>query len=512
MVHARLARQPGVDHDPHPGHRQARLGHRGRQDDPAPGSTAPEHRVLHRRRGLPVQLQHVGVQVGQLPGHPGDLADPGQEAQHIAPGHLGQRPPHRRRHMAEERRIDPHPVRRPYPARRRGVVDGHRVHPALGGDHRGVVQQRRPRLYVGRRRSRHQPQIGPQGGPYVQQEGHRGVRVEMPLMALVEQDDIHPGQFLVPLQPLQQHARGHHLDHRVPGDPALTAHGESDPPAGLLAQQPRHPPGRRPRRHAPGLGDQHPHPRLGERQRHQRRLARSRRRGQRGAAVGLQRPQQVRDGRAHRQIGQLGGGAARGHPATQTKIAVPGSSAPRSGDQPPHSWRFQSGHSGSTRSTSRKPHGGDLPDPVAQGAVVLDVHRPPGLVLLDVRRAVEVGGRRRQPLRARLVRERPAHGVRDGEDPPPAGPQDTTHLAHDLRGVGDERQRAVRRARQVEGGVRERQRARVGLDEGEVAADAPAVLQLPVGEVERDRPRAARGEPARALGGSRRRSPAPTDP
>ena len=40
---------------------------------------------------------------------------------------------------------------------------------------------------------------------------------------------------------------------------------------------------------------------------------------------------------------------------TQTKIAVPGMSRPRSGDQPPHSWSFQAGHSGSTRSTSRKP-------------------------------------------------------------------------------------------------------------------------------------------------------------
>ncbi|MDF9873018.1 hypothetical protein OKW18_005156 [Streptomyces pratensis] len=40
---------------------------------------------------------------------------------------------------------------------------------------------------------------------------------------------------------------------------------------------------------------------------------------------------------------------------SQTKIAVPGIRLPRSGDQPPHSWSFQAGHSGSTRSTSRNP-------------------------------------------------------------------------------------------------------------------------------------------------------------
>ena len=40
---------------------------------------------------------------------------------------------------------------------------------------------------------------------------------------------------------------------------------------------------------------------------------------------------------------------------SQTKIAVPGIRLPRSGDQPPHSWSFQAGHSGSTRSIRRKP-------------------------------------------------------------------------------------------------------------------------------------------------------------
>ena len=43
---------------------------------------------------------------------------------------------------------------------------------------------------------------------------------------------------------------------------------------------------------------------------------------------------------------------------SQPKIAVPGISRPRSGLQPPHSWSFPSGHSGSTRSTSTQP-GGD---------------------------------------------------------------------------------------------------------------------------------------------------------
>lgn len=40
---------------------------------------------------------------------------------------------------------------------------------------------------------------------------------------------------------------------------------------------------------------------------------------------------------------------------SHTKIAVPGISAPRRGLQPPQTCWFSSGHSGSTRSTSRSP-------------------------------------------------------------------------------------------------------------------------------------------------------------
>ena len=83
-----------------------------------------------------------------------------------------------------------------------------------------------------------------------------------------------------------------------------------------------------------------------------------------------------------------------------------------------------------------------------------------------------------------------------------ARPQDAVHLAHDRAVSATNGSAAVRRAGQVEGLVRERQRAGVGLDERETAAavvDAPRVLQLPVGEVQRDRACAPRGEPARAL-------------
>ena len=80
-----------------------------------------------------------------------------------------------------------------------------------------------------------------------------------------------------------------------------------------------------------------------------------------------------------------------GQGLTVTKIAVPGTSAPRSGLQPPHTWVLDAGHSGSTRSTSARPGRGQLAHPVAEGAVVLDVQRLPLGVLLDVRRAVEVG-------------------------------------------------------------------------------------------------------------------------
>lgn len=122
-------------------------------------------------------------------------------------------------------------------------------------------------------------------------------------MALVEQDHVHARQLGVALEPLEEDARGHHLDPGRRSGPPLAAHREADRATDLLAEQPRHPPGRRPHRHATGLGHQDPpSPAVPhesrERERHQRRLARAGRRGQHGRTAPVERGQQLGDGMA----------------------------------------------------------------------------------------------------------------------------------------------------------------------------------------------------------------------
>ena len=113
-----------------------------------------------------------------------------------------------------------------------------------------------------------------------------------------------------------------------------------------------------------GLGDHDPPRRAdfgqtgetGEYQGYEGRLAGTGRRAEHRRPVLVERPFQGGHSGAY---GQPVEGFGTDHEArssrSQTKIAVPGIRAPRSGDQPPHSWSFHAGHSGSTRSTSRKP-------------------------------------------------------------------------------------------------------------------------------------------------------------
>ena len=306
-----------------------------------------------------MELQHFGRNAAQLPRDAGDLADAGEEAEHV-PVALTQRPPHDGRDVVEQRRVDPGPVRGPDGARRRCPDHVHRVGHPVRLHHRCAAEEFGPGLGVGGGRGADQPQFGPQRRPYVQQEGERGVRVQVPFVALVEDDDIDARQLLVALQPLQQHAGGDHLDDRPGPGATLPAHRVADPASDGLAEQPGHPPGGGPYGEAARFGDQHPphgpavgeQPREGER--HQRRLAGPGRGREDGGAVLLQCLVQGGQGGADGKFapGGVHGGA---QPRSVTKIAVPGISRPRSGDQPPHSCSRSDGHSGSTRSISRKP-------------------------------------------------------------------------------------------------------------------------------------------------------------
>ncbi|MGY3683459.1 hypothetical protein ACVWXU_007082 [Streptomyces sp. TE33382] len=87
-----------------------------------------------------MDLEHLRVHPGELSGHPADLTDAGQEAQHISLP-LGERPAHHRGHMRQQRRIDPHPVGRADRTRRRRPHHVHRMRHARGRHHRGIAQQ-----------------------------------------------------------------------------------------------------------------------------------------------------------------------------------------------------------------------------------------------------------------------------------------------------------------------------------------------------------------------------------
>ena len=112
-------------------------------------------------------------------------------------------------------------------------------------------------------------------------------------------------------------------------------------------------------------------------------------------------------------------------------MAVPGVNRPRVSDHPPQIRSWPSGHSGSSRRVMREAGAGEQLDPVAEGAVVLDVRHLAGVVVdLDVRRPVPVGLARQQPLLGRVVGEHPPGRVGDREREPAAGPEHPGRLRH----------------------------------------------------------------------------------
>ena len=111
-VQARLARQRGVHHHPHPGHRQRGLRHvRGHHDAPPPLRARGQGRILSARGQAAVQWQDIhalGSSTAQAGDDVVDLAGPGQEDQHVA-GALGQGPLHGGGDLGEE--LPRHPAR-----------------------------------------------------------------------------------------------------------------------------------------------------------------------------------------------------------------------------------------------------------------------------------------------------------------------------------------------------------------------------------------------------------------
>ena len=144
---------------------------------------------------------------------------------------------------------------------------------------------------------------------------------------------------------------------------------------------------------------------------------------------------------------------------------------------------------------------GEQRDPVAQGPVVLDVgHRAGAVLHLDVRRAVPVGLRGGQPVRARVVGEHPPRRVRDREREAAAAAQHPGGLGDRVADVRHELQRPERAEHDVEAVVAERQRRRGAEDRRHrdpgLVVDAPRVLELAERQVDTDAAPAVAAHPA----------------
>ncbi len=307
MVGPRLPGQPGVDHDPHAGHGQAALGHRGGQHDPAPAARA-QRGVLGRRRSAGRAARSTSTRRTGRPAGAAtrvDLPHAGQEHQDVAVG-LAQRPAHRGRDVVEQPRVDPQ---------------------AVGGpDRRSPAGTRRRRSGTARPRRdrRHRRAAAEAARPAARasavaevassaRSGRSAARTSTRKASArsVSRCRSWHSSSITAATPASSGSRCSRRSSspvvttstRVRrADPALAAHREADQVADPLADQRGHPAGGGPGRHPARLGDHDPAgERVGQRQRDQRGLAGARRRHQhRGAAAG-QRGHHVGQHRADRQ-------------------------------------------------------------------------------------------------------------------------------------------------------------------------------------------------------------------
>ena len=170
------------------------------------------------------------------------------------------------------------------------------------------------------------------------------------------------------------------------------------------------------------------------------------------------------------------------------------------------------GHSGSIRSTSRKPGGDDLADPVAQRAVVLDVGRA------FRRRRTRRRACGRSTAWSRVSPSGPGSSgnaqrvgwlVAKTQRPPGRSTRAASRIT--ARRVGDERHRAERGERDVE--ASRRRRAGAGRRPARAAPSIPVALGAQPGVARACRPTGRRRPAARPAAASQREhiaEPAPT--
>jgi hypothetical protein len=167
---------------------------------------------------------------------------------------------------------------------------------------RGTQDLGEPARVRGGRGGQH-PQVRPQGGAYLDQEGQRQVGVQVAFVAFVDHHHRGTGEFRIALQAADQDAGGDHLDDGPRRDLAVAADGVADPLADPLVQQVGHAPGRGAGRDPAGFRHHHPSG-AGQGQRYQGGLAGAGRRDQHRRARPRQRGRHRRQHRADRQVGQ----------------------------------------------------------------------------------------------------------------------------------------------------------------------------------------------------------------
>ncbi len=298
VVHPGHAGQPRVHDRPHARDGEAGLGDRGGQHDPA-SRPRPQGGVLLPGGQPAVQRQHVHVGlVLQQPCGPRDLGGTGQEREHIA-GLLAQGGAHRACHRRLGRLL-------PFG---RDVRGSHGMGMAVHAHHRCRVlvgeQVGQPIAGHGRGGGQH-PQVGPQAIARVEQQRQQQVRVQVPLVALVQDDGVHAGQVGIGLEPTYQQSGGHHLDQGAVRRLPLAPHGVADPLAHPLTDQLGHAAGGGPAREPAGFGHHHAQPPRRQCQRHEGGLPGARRRHEHAGSAAVQRVAYRAQIRPDRQVGKFG--------------------------------------------------------------------------------------------------------------------------------------------------------------------------------------------------------------
>ncbi|AFC31785.1 hypothetical protein PM3016_5057 [Paenibacillus mucilaginosus 3016] len=285
------AHQPAVDHDADALDREARLGdRRGEHDLACARRAGRQRRILRLLRQHPVERRHLdaGAETAlrKQPGRPADLPGAGQEDEQIA-------------FLLRERLYD-HAGRRRLdaPVRRTGQIARlNREAAPLARHDRRPAEQLRHRFGFQGRRHDEQAQVLAKHALRLQAERQAEIRLQVPLVELVEDQQADVLERRVALQHPRQDTFRNDLDARLGAHLRVEPHPVADRGADGFAERPGHEPGGRTGGEAPGL--EHDdlasvQPRgVQQGQRHPGRLTRSGRGDQNDAGMGRQRPVQL---------------------------------------------------------------------------------------------------------------------------------------------------------------------------------------------------------------------------